>query len=179
MCAHMICKGRMQRILVIGNGGAGKSTLAKELGKMFDLPVVHLDRLWWLSGWVNRTADEFDLLLAKELEKPAWVLDGNYHRTFSWRLRRADFCAVLDVDTDVCLRNAKERAEKYAGRSRLDMPDGCIERLDEDFAKWIEGYREAVLPQMLDSLEESGVPYRIFSSADRAKEWFAGACKKV
>ena len=88
----------MRRILVIGNGGAGKSTLSRTVGQMLSLPVVHLDRLWWLPGWVNRTAEEFDALLSKELAKPAWIMDGNYRRTFSWRLRYADFCAVLDVD---------------------------------------------------------------------------------
>lgn len=168
----------MRRILVIGNGGAGKSTLSRAVGQMLSLPVVHLDRLWWLPGWVNRTAEEFDALLSKELAKPAWIMDGNYRRTFSWRLRYADFCAVLDVDDETCLCNAKERAEKYAGRSRPDMADGCIERVADDFVEWIGQYREKVLPEMPDILKESGVPYRVFSSSAQAEKWFAETCEK-
>ena len=127
---------------------------------------------------VNRTAEEFDALLSKELAKPAWIMDGNYRRTFSRRLRYADFCAVLDVDDETCLCNAKERAEKYAGRSRPDMADGCIERVADDFVEWIGQYREKVLPEMLDILKESGVPYRVFSSSAQAEKWFAETCEK-
>ena len=43
----------MRRALVIGSGGAGKSTLARELGARAGLPVVHLDRLYWRPGWTK------------------------------------------------------------------------------------------------------------------------------
>ena len=46
-----------RKILILGNGGAGKSTFAADMGRAFSLPVVHLDRLWWLPGWVNRTQE--------------------------------------------------------------------------------------------------------------------------
>ena len=52
----------MRRVLVLGCPGAGKSTLARSLGEALSLPVVHLDKLWWKSGWVNRTEGEFDAL---------------------------------------------------------------------------------------------------------------------
>lgn len=72
-----------KRVLVVGCGGAGKSTLARVMGERFSLPVVHLDKLWWLSGWVEREREEFDTLLQAELEKPQWVIDGNFARTFA------------------------------------------------------------------------------------------------
>ena len=53
----------MRRVLVLGCPGAGKSTLARSLGEALSLPVVHLDKLWWKSGWINRTEGEFDALL--------------------------------------------------------------------------------------------------------------------
>ena len=79
-----------KKILVLGNGGAGKSTFAADMGRRFSLPVVHLDKLWWLPGWVNRSTEEFDSLLFSELAKPAWVMDGNYHRTLRARLAAAE-----------------------------------------------------------------------------------------
>ena len=50
----------MERILIIGCGGAGKSTLARQLGERTGLPVVHLDQLFWHPGWVESTKDEID-----------------------------------------------------------------------------------------------------------------------
>lgn len=63
-------RNKYQKILVVGNGGAGKSTLSRRIGSALSLPVVHLDRLWWLNGWEHRTAEEFDSLLEAELKNP-------------------------------------------------------------------------------------------------------------
>ena len=62
----------MQRILVIGGSGAGKSTLSVELAKKLNLPLVHLDRLFWRAGWQHVSREEFDNRLLKELMQPAW-----------------------------------------------------------------------------------------------------------
>ena len=87
---------KYKRIIIIGNGGAGKSTLARALGDRLGLPVVHLDKLWWLPDWVTRSRAEFDALLAAELEKPEWIIEGNYLRTLALRLSFADLCVFLD-----------------------------------------------------------------------------------
>lgn len=42
--------GEAKRILILGCGGAGKSTLARRLGAATGLPVVHLDGLYWQPG---------------------------------------------------------------------------------------------------------------------------------
>ena len=41
----------MERILIIGCSGSGKSRLARQLGQKLGLPVVHLDQLWWKENW--------------------------------------------------------------------------------------------------------------------------------
>ena len=68
----------MRRVLVIGCPGAGKSTLTRALAETLGLPAVYLDRLWWKSGWINRTRAEFDARLDAALAGDAWVMDGNY-----------------------------------------------------------------------------------------------------
>ena len=50
----------MERVMIIGCGGAGKSTLARQLGEVTGLPVVHLDKLFWKSGWVESSKAEID-----------------------------------------------------------------------------------------------------------------------
>ena len=129
-----------QRVLVLGNGGAGKSTFARRMGERFSLPVVHLDKLWWLPGWQNRSREQFDALLAEELSKPAWVMDGNYERTLPVRLAAADAAVFLDIPARTCLEEAYARVEAYAGRTRPDMTEGCPERMDEEFEGWILSY---------------------------------------
>ena len=82
----------MERVMIIGCGGAGKSTLARKLGEKTGLPVVHLDQIWWAPGhWQHIEKPEFDEKLVLELQKPRWILDGNFNRTIEARLLMTDF----------------------------------------------------------------------------------------
>ena len=80
----------MQRVLVIGSGGAGKSTLSAEIGERLGLPVVHLDALYWRAGWTEPDGDEWDQRVRQALDREAWVMDGNYGGTLDLRLEAAD-----------------------------------------------------------------------------------------
>ena len=147
-----------RKILIVGCGGAGKSTFARKIGTKFTLPVVHLDRLWWLPNWVNRSKEEFDEMLQNELKKPAWIMDGNFFRTFKLRLKYADFCIFLDFDTETCLKNVYARAEEFRGKTRPDMTDGCIERIDEEFENGSETIKRRLAPQCLKFSEAAAFP---------------------
>ena len=160
-----------KRVLLVGCGGAGKSTMARAMGERFSLPVVHLDRLWWLPGWEHISREEFDEKLSIELKKPEWIIEGNYSRTFAMRLKSADFCILLDLDTAACLKSAYARWETYRGRSRPDMTEGCEERVDPEFEQWILDFKRDVFPGMLEILNEGGVEHRIFTSREEAYAW--------
>ena len=128
----------MERVIIIGCGGAGKSTLARKLGERTGLPVVHLDRIWWAPGnWVHLEREEFDGLLQAEMEKSRWILDGNFNRTLESRLERCDTVIYLDMNRFVCLKNWLGRVLKNWGHSRPDMGEGCSEWFDPEFASWI------------------------------------------
>lgn len=163
-----------RKILVVGCGGAGKSTFALEMGKRFGLPVVHLDRLWWLPDWVERDREEFDGMLKEELGKPSWVIDGNYRRTLPLRLSYCDAVVFLDIPAEECLKNAYARAEMYRGRTRPDMTEGCIEEVHDDFKQWIERFNTDVRGELLRDLEGSGKPYFVFGSRESAYAWLDG-----
>ena len=85
-----------------GCPGSGKSTLARALGKKLQLPVIHLDQLWWREGWENVTKEEFDQALEQELAKSRWIIDGNYSRTMEHRLEKCDTILYLDFNIRVC-----------------------------------------------------------------------------
>lgn len=163
-----------RKVLIVGCGGAGKSTLAVEMSKRFNLPAVHLDKLWWLSGWVTRSEQEFDALLACELVKSDWIIEGNFYRTFETRLQYADFCVFLDYDTQLCVKSVYERADKYKGTTRPDMTDGCIERVDGEFENWILSFREKVRPLMLSKLQSGSTPYKVFKTREETANWLYG-----
>lgn len=143
----------MRRVLVLGCPGAGKSTLARSLGEALSLPVVHLDKLWWKSGWVNRTEGEFDALLDAVLLGEEWVIDGNYLRTLPRRLERCDAVVLLDYPRRVCLLRALRRILTWRGRTRPDMAADCPERLDGEFVRWIWEFHRTQRPQVLELLD--------------------------
>lgn len=132
----------MERILIIGCGGAGKSTLARQLGEKLDIPVVHLDKIFWKPGWVERSDEEFDVLLERELEKPKWIMDGNFNRTMPKRLEKCDAVIYLDFSRFACLRGVAKRVLTTYGKVRPDMGEGCPERFDFDFLKWIWNFNK-------------------------------------
>lgn len=127
----------MERILIIGCGGAGKSTLARQLGEKLDLPVVHLDSIFWLPGWVEMEREAFDDRVRQELEKPKWIIDGNYNRTMPTRIAKCDTVIYLDFSRFACLLGVLKRVITNHGKVRPDMGAGCPERFDLDFLKWV------------------------------------------
>lgn len=130
----------MERILIIGCSGSGKSTLARALGKKLELPVVHLDQLWWREGWQNVSVDDFDAKLAAVLVRDRWIIDGNYSRTMEQRLERCDTVVYLDFSRWTCLWGMLQRVLGSYGKVRPDMSAGCPERFDWEFIRWIWNY---------------------------------------
>ena len=123
---------------LLGPNGAGKSTLARKLGEKTGLPVVHLDQIFWSPGnWEHLSREEFDMLLLRELEKPTWILDGNFDRTMALRLEKCDTVIYLDFSRVACLFGVFKRVLTTYGTVRPDMAEGCPERFDLDFLKWV------------------------------------------
>ena len=127
----------MERIVIIGCGGAGKSTLARQLGEKLDIPVVHLDKLFWRPGWVQVSKEEFDKLHREALAREKWIMDGNFDRTMAERITRSDTVIYLDFSRFACLKGVLKRVFTTYGKVRPDMGEGCPERIDWDFLKWV------------------------------------------
>lgn len=143
----------MKRILVIGNCGAGKSTLSQKLASRLQLPLISLDKLWWLPGWKEDTRENFDRKLAEVLKQEAWVIDGNYNRTIPERLKCADMVIFLDYSTLRCLWQVIKRVLCWYGKTRPDMGDGCPERFDWEFLCYVWRFRRDKTPQIEAALK--------------------------
>ena len=150
----------MERVMIIGCGGAGKSTLARKLGEKTGLPVVHLDKLFWKPGWESLSRDEFDVLHRRELAKERWIIDGNFDRTIPERLARCDTVIYLDFSRLACLLGVAKRILTTRGTVRPDMGEGCPERFDLDFLKWVWNFNKNKRQryyEMLNALENKQV----------------------
>ena len=142
----------MRRVLVIGSGGAGKSTLAARVGARLGLPVVHLDALYWRPGWVPTPAGEWRERVAALAAGEAWVMDGNYGGTLDLRLAACDTAVFLDLPRLLCAARVVRRWLRYAGRARPDMAPGCPERLSLEFLRWVWDYPRTRRPDVLRRL---------------------------
>lgn len=60
--------------MIIGCGGAGKSTLAGELGEILALDAYHLDAPFWKHDWVRVSKDEPRCKIIEFLNKRARLL---------------------------------------------------------------------------------------------------------
>ena len=150
----------MNRVLIIGCGGSGKSTLARALGEITGLPVVHLDKLFWKPGWVESSPEEMDQKIRDALAQPRWIMDGNFNRTIPWRLQRCDSVIYLDFSRLTCLLGVAKRILTTRGTVRPDMGEGCPERFDLDFLKWVWNFNKNKRQryyEMLNALENKQV----------------------
>lgn len=144
---------RPQRIVILGNCGGGKSTLAAQLGDAFDLPVYHLDRLFWKPGWVESERDEFDARVLAVAATERWVIDGNYTRTLQVRIDRADLIIYIEISRTLAVYRVVRRSIAHWGRTRPDMGDDCPDHIDPAFLAFVWNYpnrRGAEYPQMLE-----------------------------
>ena len=127
------------RIVIRGYSGSGKSTLARALGERYQIPVLHLDRVHWTANWTERDDAEKRQIVRDFLDKnDSWVIDGNYSSLYQERrLEEADHILLLLFDRFTCLGRVLRRYSRYKGKTRPDMGEGCEEKVDAAFVRWV------------------------------------------
>ncbi len=111
------------RIHITGNAGAGKTTLAHQIGAALNLPVYSVDSVIWQPGWSQPPKEEREAAILAMAQKPHWVIEG-----VAASLRaHADIVLVLHVPAFICAVRALRRAFRYGRSIRPGFPEGCPE----------------------------------------------------
>lgn len=158
----------MQRILIIGCSGSGKSTFARKLASHTGLPLYYLDLLWHKEDRSTVSREEFDRALDSILERDKWIIDGNFQRTLGHRLEKCDTVFLFDLPVEKCLEGVRKRI----GVKRPDMP--WIEReFDRDFMNWIINFPQQRLPAIKSMLAQAPCKSIIFRSHEEVDKYLA------
>jgi len=144
----------MKRVLVIGSGGSGKSTFARQLGERLNIEVKHLDRFYWRPGWTKPAKEDWLQTVSELIAGNSWIIDGNFGGTLELRVKRCDTIVFLDMSRLLCLWRVAKRRLLYRNRSRPDMSEGCHEKLDLEFISWVWGYSHRSRPKVIKLLLE-------------------------
>lgn len=159
----------MKKIMVIGCPGSGKSTFSRTLHKITDIPLFHLDMMYWNADRTTVDKSIFRERLINTIQKDEWIIDGNYGSTIELRLQACDTVIFLDYPLDICLSGIRERK----GKARTDMP--WIENEDEEDAEFIEfikNYNFQSRPKVMELLDK--YPHKdiyIFKNRNEADEF--------
>ncbi len=141
----------MNKAIIIGCPGAGKSTFSRQLRDVTGLPLYYLDMLYHKPDRATVPREEFDLKLGEILARDRWIIDGNYQRTLERRLIACDTVFLLDYPTEVCLEGARERV----GKVREEIP-WVESELDPEFRQAILDFSSNQLPKIYELLEKHG-----------------------
>ena len=159
----------MKKIIVIGCSGSGKSTLSRKLSEITQIPVVHLDKLWWKPNWETVSRDEFDVHHRAAMEEPTWIMDGNFSRTLPERIDNCDTVIYLDFNRMTCIMGVLKRVFTGLGKVRPDMGEGCPERFDWRFLVWVWNFNK----------KNRAKTYQLLAEAQHAKVHILKSRKQV
>ncbi len=120
----------MEKIAIIGPSGAGKTTLAKDLSKILNIKVYHLDRLFWKPGWQSIDGPTRIDTMQSLIREKQWIIEGTYLYSSVPRLNEADTIIFLDTHVLACLWRAIKRHHYDRGKFRRDIPEQSVDKLN-------------------------------------------------
>ena len=157
----------MNKAIIIGCPGSGKTTFAEKLQKCTGLPLYYLDAIWHKPDKTHIPREEFDQRITEIFSEEKWIIDGNYKRTIEMRIKECDTVFLFDLPTEVCLQGVTERI----GKERYDLP-WLETQVDPEFRQVIEDFPKDTLPYIYDLLQKySEKDIHIFKSRAEADEY--------
>lgn len=141
----------MKKVVIVGCGGSGKSYVARELGRILDAPVTHLDAVFYDSEWNALPMAEFSEVQRRLVAEPRWVIDGNYNSTLQVRLEACDTVVLMDVSTMAALYGIFSRQLRHGAGHK---GNGVHNRIHWGVIKYVATYRRKMRPRVMAKIEE-------------------------
>ncbi|MGA5506940.1 topology modulation protein [Streptomyces umbrinus] len=141
----------MRKVAIVGCGGSGKSFVARELGKILDAPVTHLDAAFYDDEWTELPKEKFAELQRKLVSQPSWVIDGNYNSTLQIRLEACDTVVLMDVSTIAALYGIFSRQIRHGAGHK---GNGIHNRIHWGVIRYVATYRRKMRPRVTSKIEQ-------------------------
>ena len=127
----------MRRVVIIGRGASGKSTLARRLGDITGLPVIEVDKIFWQPGLIATPREQWVAIQEKLVAGDRWIMDGDLgpYDAVEVRLRAADTILFLDFSLLRCAWRAIRRSRERG-----------------DFWRWLLAYRYQSRPILMAAI---------------------------
>lgn len=164
----------MERVLVVGCSGAGKTVFSWRLAERTGLPLLHLDQHFWRAGWVPPEREIWHRQVSEFIAAARWIMDGNYGGCLALRLARADTVFFLELPRWLTLLRVLRRTLTHLGRTRADLAPGCPERFDLGFLKYIWHFNRDHRPRLLAALAQFQGRVVTFRRPAEIEAWLAG-----
>lgn len=150
-----------KRIMVIGCGGSGKSTLSRKIAAITKLPLTHMDTQFFKPNWVEPSKEEWEQKVETMAAEEKWILEGNYSGTFPIRLKKADLVIWLDRPMPLCLWRVIKRSIVNYGKTRPDMALGCRDRISLSFLHYVAIFPWVGRKRIIQKLKHSPFKFEV------------------
>ena len=166
----------MEKVIIIGCPGSGKTTFAEKLQKCTGLPLYYLDAIWHKPDKTHISREDFDDRIQEIFATSQWIIDGNYNRTIEMRLKECDTVFLFDLPTEACIQGARDRV----GKGRYDLP-WMETGVDPIFEEFIKEFSTKSLPKIYSLLDKYKAEKNvvIFKSREETDEFLENLIHSV